>query len=457
MPSCGALIVAPTGETEIFGFDFNTKMGGEERVNINFHLDPLEIALPFSLFPKFKFLKCNWGANDPIQKWYPKITTWRDKIIKKRIRLFGKYRYIPFLIPLPTQAYNELYIDDVELDDIPLFTIPSFNLDLDFTAGGSFTLETHFSLILSGISGLLLAFDTQQLIKNIDGANAPDMTKMSKTEVNTYIATLAVEAAFAPVLAYLVRDGKSLSYTINHLFGDAYIDMKELKLEFGDLKIVIPKFRLAIKVPDILADHPVEVEIGSDRALKVKILLFTIKGDFFQDMINGIEDTLSKAENATKYDFKALQDTLDFLKDSNNVVSQWAKNHLGLRSEYNFYFVLCPSGMSPGPESPHPPTPFFIQIEFLIYFNPYKILETIIDYTQQLNSATEKCSRTIANKIPGVPKPYKQTLQKQIDSSTKSVTKPIRKGLKDIKKRLDNKLINAERKVNGYSNIPIVP
>lgn len=452
MPDCGALFVKPSGESEVFGLDFNTKMGGEERVNINFHLDPLEIALPFSLFPKFKFLKCNWGANDPIQKWYPKITTWRDKIIKKRIRLFGKYRYIPFLIPVPTQAYNELYIDDVELDDIPLFTIPSFNLDLDFTAGGSFTLESHFGLIFSGITGLLLAMDTQELIKNIDKANAPDMTKMSKTEVNTYIATLVLEAAFAPVLAYLVRDAISVSYSINHLFGDAYIDMKELKLEFGDLKIVIPKFRLAINVPDILADHPVEVEVGTDRTLKVNILLFTIKGDFFQDMIKGIEYTLSKAENATEYDFKALQDTLDFLKDSNNVVSQWAKNHLGLRAEYKFFFVLCPSGMSQVPS-----TPFYIKMTFVMYFNPYKILETIIDYTQQLNSATEKCSRTIVNKIPSVPKPYKQTLQKQIDSSTKSVTKPIRKGLKDIKKRLDNKLLNAERKVTGSVNIPIVP
>jgi hypothetical protein len=306
--------------------------------------------------------------------------------------------------------------------------------------------------MLSGITGLLLAMDTQQLIKDFDSDNPPDMSQMSKTEVNTYIGRLAAEVAFAPILAYLVRDGISLSYTINHLFGDAYIDMRELKLEFGDLKIVIPKFRLKINVPDVLADHPVEVEVGADKALKVKVLLFTIKSDFFEDMINGIKDTLSKAEDATKFDFKALQDTLNFLEDTNNVASQWAKNHLGLRSEYNFYFVLCPSGMRQTPA-----TPFYIQIEFLIFFNPYKILETIIDYTQQLNGATEKFSNTLANKVPGVPKPYKHTLQKQIDSSTKSVTKPIRKGLKDIKKRLDNKLINAERKVKGYSNIPLVP
>ena len=453
MPAdCGAIYVKATGESELFGFDFNAKMGGEERVNINFHLDPLEIVLPFSLFPKFQFLKMKSGANDKIQSWYPLLATWKWRKVKTRIRIAGKWYPIPYEGWLPTQAFDEIFIGDVEPEDINLFTIPSFNLDLDFTAGGSFTLQSHFGMILSGISGLLLAMDTQQLIKDFDSDNPPDMSQMSKTEVNTYIGRLAVQVAFAPILAYLVRDGISLSYSINHLFGDAYIDMRELKLEFGDLKIVIPKFRLKINVPDVLADHPVEVEIGSDRALKIKVLLFTIKSDFFEDMINGIKDTLSKAEDDTKFDFPELRKTLNFLEDTNNVASQWAKNHLGLRSEYNFYFMLCPSGMTQTPA-----TPFYIQIEFIIFFNPYKILETIIDYTQQLNGATEKFSNTLKEQTKFLPKPVIHTVAKQVNSGIKKAARPIRKGLNDVKKRLDNKLINAERKVKGYSNIPIIP
>jgi hypothetical protein len=458
MPAdCGAIYVKATGESELFGFDFNAKMGGEERVNIDFHLDATDIVLPFNLFPKFPFLKVNVvdnsEINDRIQDWWPLLATWRKKSCKIKIRINKKWIPIP-PIPYwtPTQAISEIYVGDVKLDDIQLFTIPSFNLKLDVTAGGSFTLQSHFGMILSGISGLLLAMDTQQLIKDFDSDNPPDMSQMSKTEVNTYIGRLAVQVAFAPILAYLVRDGISLSYSINHLFGDAYIDIQELKLEFGDLKIVIPKFRLKINVPDVLADHPVEVEVGSDRTLKVKVLLFTIKSDFFEDMINGIKDTLSKAEDATKFDFPELRKTLNFLEDTNNVASQWAKNHLGLRSEYNFYFVLCPSGMTQTPA-----TPFYIQIEFIIFFNPYKILETIIDYTQQLNGATEKFSNTLKEQAKILPKPVIHTVAKQVNSGIKKAARPIRKGLNDVKKRLDNKLINAERKVKGYSNIPIIP
>jgi hypothetical protein len=460
MPSCGALISKPTGETELFEFDFNAKMEGEERVNIDFHLDPTDIVLPFSLFPKLPFLKVNAvdnsEINDRIQDWWPLLATWRKKSCKIKIRINKKWipiGPIPYLTP--TQAISEIYVGDVKLDDIQLFTIPSFNLKLDITAGGSFTIQSHFGMMLSGISGLLLAMDTQQLIKDFDGANAPDMSQMSKTEVNTYIGRLAVQAAFAPVLAYLVRDGISLSYTIKQFFGDAYIDMTELKLEFGDLNIVIPNFKLKINVPDVLADNPIEVEVGTDRTLKVKIFLFTLKGDFFQDIINGMEDTLSDAKNDGKYDFEKIKKSLDALKDANNVASKWAKNNLGMRSEYNFYFVLCPSGMIPEPDSRHLPTPFFIQIEFLIYFNPYKILETTIDYTDKLNNATENFSNRLKEQAKFIPKGWAHTVQKQIAVGIKKTTRPIGKGLKDIKKRLDNKLINTERKIKGEANIPI--
>jgi hypothetical protein len=459
MPNCGVLYVKPTGESELFGFDFNTPMGGEENTKIKFETDPVRLSVPLTLIPKF--LKVNWGIHDPKQDWYPLVATWKLRTIKTKIHTIWGNININIKLPVPTQALNEIYLDEIDLADIPLFTIPSFKFNLDVSIGGLFTLNSHFGVIATGISGMLLAADTQQLIKNIDGENAPDMNKMSNSEVNTYLASITAETAFAPVLGYLVRDCISVSYTIKKLFGSGYIDMNEFKLEFGDLKIVIPKFRMAITVPDVLANNPIEVEVGRDRSLKVSILLFTINGNFIQDIINGIQNTLAIVKDDIKnekiYNVTKLQEALDFLIDKNNVhiSSDWVKNHLGLRSEYKFYFVLCPSGMRPSPDSPYPPTPFFIKIEFIIHFNPYKILETMLDFDEILTEAISDAIIYIAHKY-GYSKETRHVFEKQNKSAIKSITKDIEKGIKDIKKSLNTKMINTERTVMGSSNIPIL-
>ena len=82
MPSCGALISKPTGKSELFGFDFNTDIGGEITSKTNYETDPIEISLPFSIISKFPAI--NLGVNDPIQSWYPVICTWRWRRIKKK-------------------------------------------------------------------------------------------------------------------------------------------------------------------------------------------------------------------------------------------------------------------------------------------------------------------------------------------------------------------------------------
>jgi hypothetical protein len=119
--------------------------------------------------------------------------------------------------------------------------------------------------------------------------------------------------------------------------------------------------------------------------------------------------------------------------------------------------MFCPTGMTPDPENPHPPTPFFLVIETVIYFNPYKILETTLDFVQILNKSILDLEEMIIHKLKFIPKEFKHTVDKAMSTAVKKNSKDIKKVLKDIKKRLDHKLINAERKVSAESNIPIVP
>ena len=63
----------------------------------------------------------------------------------------------------------------------------------------------------------------------------------------------------------------------------------------------------------------------------------------------------------------------------------------------------------------------------------------------------------IAQGLNDAPKEFKHTANKIVKSSLKQGTKDVKKNLRDIKKRLDNKLINAERKIYAESFIPLVP
>ena len=466
MPSCGALISKPTGKSELFGFDFNTNIGGEVTSAIKFETDPIEISIPLSGI-KIKLPRVNLGINNPIQKWYPLLYTWKQKKIKKKIHTpLGN---IPITIPIyiPTQALNEIYFTYADLPDIPLFTIPSFKFNLDISLASTFTLQSHFSIVLRGLEGLALSMVTQQIIEDAGKLEPGTFNKMTDTEQVIFLTKLFDELLLANIIlqlkGQLLYEGVTLAYIINSLGGNMYINIKKLKIEFGEIPLLeIPEFILAINVPDMLKDasgvsHPITVSVGTNGVLKVKIFLFTIKGDFYQDIINGIEYTLSKAENATRYDFTSLRKTLDFLKDTNNAAANWAKNHLGLRSEYNFYFMFCPTGMTPDPENPHPPTPFFLVIETVIYFNPYKILETTLDFEEILNKAYTDFEEMITHKLKFIPKEFKHTFDKAMSTVFRTGYKYIRKVIRDNKKRLDHKLINAERKVSAESNIPIVP
>ena len=465
MPSCGALFSPPSGKSEIFGFDLNTDVGGSVTVATNFESDPLEISIPLSLISKFPAV--NLGINDPIQSWYPVIYTWRWRRIKKKIRIARKNYYINYEGYLPTQAMNEFYLKPIKLPDIPLFTIPSFKFELGLTVGASFTLKSRFSIILRGLEGLFLTMTTQKFIEDATQLAPGSFNQMTEKEQVELLTKLFAEAFIAGLITKVkgevLGERATANFIINELGGSAYIDISPFKLEFGDLlNINVPKFKMRFNVPDLLKDasgrsHPVEVEVGSDGVLKVKILLYTLNSNFFEDMIKGIRETLSDAENATKYDLVELEKILNIFVNSQNVVTQWLQRHLGLRSQYNFYFVFCPSGMIPDPENPHPPTPFFLLIETLIYFNPYKILATTLDFVHILNKALTDLQIMIAQGLNDAPKEFKHTANKIVKSSLKQGTKDVKKNLRDIKKRLDNKLINAERKIYAESFIPLVP
>jgi hypothetical protein len=467
MPSCGALFSPPSGQSEIFGFDLNTDVGGSVTVTTNFESDPLEISIPLSLINKFPAV--NLGLNDPIQSWYPVIWTWKWRSIKKKIRITRK-KYINIFYEgyLPTQALNEFYLKPIKLPDIQLFTIPSFKFELGLTVGGSLTLKSRFSIILRGLEGLFLTMTTQKFIEDATQLAPGSFNQMTEKEQVELLTKLFAEAFIAGLImkvkGEVLGERATANFIINELGGSAYIDISPFKLEFGDLlNINVPKFKMRFNVPDLLKDasgrsHPVAVEVGSDGVLKVKILLYTLNSNFFEDMIKGIRETLSDAENATKYDLVELEKILNIFVNSQNVVTQWLQRHLGLRSQYNFYFVFCPSGMAPDPENPHPPTPFFLLIETLIYFNPYKILATTLDFLQIYNKALRDLTAIIAHELNFIgSKEYKHTVDKTINSTQKLLSKEIKKNLRDIKKRLDNKLLNAERKIYAESFIPLVP
>jgi len=156
------------------------------------------------------------------------------------------------------------------------------------------SVSCDFSISVEGKGTCLLQASTAGLIDNFynDGKKILQMSN-SSDRTNRIINMLAnpkfdLYVSATALLTYLLRDGLAANFTINKAGGSVGWQLNTFYIEFGDLKITIPKFQINLDFPDILKDpvtgqeHPVTVSGSPDDGLMVLVQLLTIpNGDFF--------------------------------------------------------------------------------------------------------------------------------------------------------------------------------
>lgn len=461
--------IVPTAN--LFSFDFAVDMSGNESTNINYSTKPVSLSTkPF----KYDILQINKGINDPISKHWPLIETWKTKSITKKIKIFGKTYKISIPFPHPTQAYNEIYTKKVTAKII-FFTIPSFkfqmnsNLAFSGSVDCNFTISVESKAITGGVC--LLSTATAGLIDNFynDGIQilSPTLTADQRETRITNMLTNPKFIAYASattILTYLLRDGLCANFTINKASGKINWTLNSFYMEFGDLKINIPKFQIELDFPDILKDpitgqeHPVTVSGSPESGLTVTVQLLSVpNGDFFAIMLTGLQNTLDAAKKLTGTDYDAsyineLQTVLDQLNKADDSVTSWIQKYLGISFTTVFSFVFCPAGMTN-----EPPTPFYLRAELDLQVNPYKILDDLFDAAEAIEDAMATFENDFLNEVKEIGPSFAHPLEKMLQGALNAVNKELKSATDSGKKMIDNKYINKIYNPALTAYIPIEP
>jgi hypothetical protein len=450
--------IVPTAE--IFSFDFTFKMSGTENANIDYSTKPITLSTkPF----KYDILRINKGINDPISRHWPKIETLVPLKLTKKIKIFGKTFPIPFKIPVLTQNLNEIYIAHKKVQ-ITFFTIPSFKFKINSSLNWAGSVDNTFSISCETKGGCILAKDTAALIdgyyndgkKILEMKDASERTdRISKMLHDKDFYLLSISTA---LLTYLLRDGLAANYTIKDASGKLKWMMNTFYMEFGDLKINIPKFQIELEFDNILKDNPITVSGSPEKGLTVTVQLIEIPGgDFFELMLKGLQNTLNLAKKATGTDYdadyiKELEDILDQLNKDDDVVTKWIKKYLGISFTIILSFVFCPAGMANVP-----PTPFYLKVELDLNINPYKILDDLFDAAEVIQDALSKFENDFMDEVKEISPSFAHPLEKILQGALNTFNKELKTATEKGKKMINNKYINKVYKPALVAFIPIEP
>ena len=455
---------------ELFSFDFTTNMNGTESININYTTNTIPFFTDLFKYDILQINTANKGINDPISKHWPLIETWKTINTTKITKIFGKK--FPIKVPLykPTQTINEIFTS-FKKPKLTFYTIPTFKFQLNTSLNVIGSLSNNFTLSVEGSGGCLLQATTAALIDNFYN-DGKQILQMGNSSDRTYrIINMFEDPKFLTytaatlLLTYLLRDGLTAEFSVLKASSKINWTMNSFYIEFGDLKITIPKFEIELDFPDLLKDpitgqeHPVTVSGNLEEGLIVKVQLLSIpNGDFYGLMITSLQNTLKLAQEATGTDYdanyvKELEDILTQLNDVNNTISQWLQKYLGLSYTIIISFMFCPAGMSNVP-----PTPFYLVVEIDLHVNPYKIITELFDAAE----AIEKTMINFENKFWDDMESIKHTsfahpLENMLKGSLNKLNKELLSSTEKAQKEMNNKYVNKIYSPIFVASIPIVP
>ena len=454
---------------ELFSFDFTTNMNGTNTQNINYSTKQISFSKSFD-YDILQMNTANNGINNPKSKHWPLIETWKTINTTKTIKIFGKKYTIKVPLYKPTQALYEIYTLN-RSEKITFFTIPSFKLQMgsDFKIVGS--LSNNFTLSVEGKGGCLLQATTANLIDDFYKDGKKILQMPNSTDRTNRIINMVKDPKFifyseaTLLLTYLLRDGLTAEFSVLKASSKINWTLNTFYIEFGDLKIQIPKFLIELDFPDILKDpitgqeHPVTVSANPGEGLIVKVQLLSIpNGDFFGLMLTSLQSTLNlaKAATGTNYDaeyVKELEDILSQLKNADDTVTQWLQKYLGISYTIIFYFVFCPAGMSNVP-----PTPFYLAVEIELEVNPYKIIDELFDATEAIEKTMSKFENKFWDDVESIKHTsFAHPLEKMLQGALNKLNKELLSETKKAQNEMNNKYVNKIYSPTFIANIPIEP
>jgi hypothetical protein len=118
-----------------------------------------------------------------------------------------------------------------------------------------------------------------------------------------------------------------------------------------------------------------------------------------------------------------------------------------------------------------PPTPFYLRLKIQFSITPYKILETLIDWTKELSDAFVNLEKEIAKIIGQLisknsknsnnskihSSAFMHSLDKNIDATIKTQKSKVAKAFNHLKKETNIKFLNKQFIKSVIINFPIEP
>ncbi len=461
------LEIVPTAE--LFSFDFAINMNGSSSTNVNYSSNPILLSTKPFKYDILQINTANEGKNDRISKHWPNIVTWKSKNITKKIKIFGKMYKISIPFPHPTQAYYEVYTKK-ETAKLTFFTIPSFKFQLNTDLAFSGSVDCNFTLSVESKGACLLSTATAGLIDNFYNDGKKILEMQNAGDRTTRITNMLTNVKFyeyasaTTLLTYLMREGLCASFSVNKASGKVNWNLNSFYMEFGDLKINIPKFTIELDYPDILKDpitgqeHPVTVTGNPESGLTVSVQLLDVpNGDFFSIMLTGLQNTLDAAKKltGTAYDgdyVKELEDILTQLRNADDSVTQWIQKYLGITFDITFSFIFCPAGM----ES-EPPSPFLIEVAIDLNINPYKILDDLFDAAEAIEKTMATFENDLLKAVEDIGPSFAHPIEHMIQGALNTLNKELQSATAKGQKLIDNKYINKTYNLGIAAYIPIEP
>lgn len=466
--------------TNLFSINFPVNMSGSETINIDYQTKSITLNTKSFSYDIPQMNTEHNGINDPKSKHWPLIETWVTKKVTKKIKVFGKQMEIKIPVPTPTQALYEIYILKKSAK-ITFFTIPKFIFKMNTVSNHKANVNCNFTLTVEASGGCLLQGTTIASINSFYQVFHPtnpsiDISKMSATQRSTYINNMLVDshflaASFAAtatlILAYLLRDGLSVNFTVLKALATLNWTVNTFYIEFGDLNINIPSFQLSLDQIDILKDpltgqeHPVTVSGSQSDGLTVTVQLLSIpNGDFFALMLTSLKNTLKAVTDATGNALPGytqtyvndLKDILAQLQKADDSVTKWLQEYLGISYNIIISFVFCPSGMSNVP-----PTPFYLKVELDLNVNPYKILDDLFDAAEVIETEMAKFENEFLADLDKITPKNFHSLDTMLKSALNAVNKELKDATESGQKIIDNKYINKIYTTALVAYIPIEP
>jgi hypothetical protein len=473
MPSCPEGIVYPyIKDVNLISMNINANVGSSTTQTTKVNTNPITFK---SKEIKYKWMKINKGCNDAKSKHWPKTCNLVEKHITKKIKFCGFSRKISIPYWLPTKCNDEVYTTHEKFPSYNVYTLPSFKFDFIFKFSCNFDIQSTFEIDSEGMtqamiadpstvpSGGRLQLTTQEQINLLYAlSDSGTIGNMSTEQRVAFLKAKVKEKGAEKIIPYLLNDSITYKYTITSLISSCKMDVETFELSFGDLYIKIPRFQINITIGNIMATNPITVTYDKDGKFTAQILVYSTKNtdlDFFILLINSITATIEQYTDdpETTYDIKELTHVLNILQDGQNSITVWLNNNLALTYEVNIYLFLCLAKATISDAGKAPASAFSIKSEFKLKYNPFKILETLLDVTKELQAIMVNVEDALLEEIKDIPGSFSHTLDSLLDSSLKQYNKVIKKGLDAAEKDIKNKYLDKLFDMTTILYVPIDP